>query len=146
MELPALGWSTYIHITSNYDGDTLKFTIKKDFTLRLTDEAGTFDTPEIARCSPEEREWGIAARDFLNALIQKSKESIVFVPTSGRDVGDAFSIGSRIVGILFIDKKDVSEIMTEMGFNKSRTSYEEWLEIYKDKYTQWKSQNVTVNE
>jgi len=121
MKQPHLGWTTPIKVKRIIDGDTIVAEIRKEITVRITDEDGTFNTPETRGASAQEEFEGEQAKKALYNIIDFADEVVIFIPTdSDGQIKDAFSIGARVVGYIFADGKDVTEKMTAMGHNKSK--------------------------
>ena len=134
MEQPSLGWTTPVEIVKVIDGDTVRIRIVREVDVRITDDEGTFDTPETWRPkSAEEKVLGLAATSFMKQLLFKwtvgwtkirtygsQRDNIVLhVPTDERGrVKDIFSIGARVVGHLFVDGVDVTDEMKKAGHTK----------------------------
>lgn len=125
MEQPELGWTTVVTPIRVIDGDTVEVEIRKRVTVRLMDDDGTYDTPEIRRpASNEEILLGVEASKELEVILNNSDVVILHVPTEiDGNIQDIFSIGSRIVGHLFADGDSVSEIMAREGYDKSKENY-----------------------
>lgn len=123
MQNPRLGWATVVKVVDVIDGDTIKIKIEKEINVRITDDEGTFNTPETRRpADDEERDKGKEATDYLSKLIFAggNDKVVLFIPTDGSNkISDIFSIGSRLVGHIFINGVDVTKLMTEAGYNKS---------------------------
>lgn len=108
---------TKVSLDRVIDGDTVEVSVVKKFIVRITDEDGTFDTPEM---KGSERPQGIKAKERLKELLQ-GKEILMYIPTeSSNDIGDLFAIGGRIVGLLFVDGESIADIMTKEGLNKRK--------------------------
>jgi len=126
MKKPPLGLTKRVDkVLSNFDGDTAIFKISYIITVRITNENGTFDMPEIKSDSPTERENAVIAKNRLKELMDNAKEIEIFIP------GDAMgrithyeAIGGRIAALVFCDGKDVTEdeILSNLdkGKNKPR--------------------------
>jgi endonuclease YncB( thermonuclease family) len=121
MKQPQLGWTTPIKVKRVIDGDTIVAEITKEITIRITDEDGTFNTPEIRNATDAEEYFGELAKTTLINILDKSKEVVMFVPTDiDGQLKDIFSIGARVVGYVFADEVDITETLTDMGYNKSK--------------------------
>lgn len=108
------GYTTPVEVTRVIDGDTIEVSFTKKFIVRITDENGTFNTPEL---KGRQRDRGVQAKNRLEELL-KTGEVLLFIPTdSAKDVGDLFCIGGRVVGHIYIKGQDIAELMTEEGYN-----------------------------
>ncbi len=125
MKQPKIGWCTKVTPKRVIDGDTIVVEIKREIVVRITNEKGTFNTPEIRKPADEQEiELGIEAREYLESLI-KDKEVILFIPGStDEEIQDIFSIGARAVGMVFVDGEDITEILDSAGYNKSSKNYQ----------------------
>lgn len=121
MKEPPLGWTTIVKPIRVIDGDTIEVEIAKRITVRITDDLATFNTPEISHAkTKEEKEKGLEAKAFLEKLINEPQNEgtmVLHVPQkTGGDIQDIFTLG-RVVGRLFLNNDDVTDIMTKKGFN-----------------------------
>lgn len=125
MKQPKIGWCTKVTPKDVIDGDTIKVEIRREITVRITDDKGKFNTPEIRKpASDEEIKLGIEATEYLQYLLDNSDEVVLFIPGSKEDeIRDIFSIGARAVGMVFVDGKDVTEMLSSAGYNKESENY-----------------------
>lgn len=124
MKKPPLGLTKRIdEFLGNYDGDTCKVKISYLLTIRITNEDGTFDMPEIRSSDPQERADAIIAKNRLKELSDAAKEIEIFIP------GDALgrlshyeAVGGRIAAVVFCDGKDVTEdeILSNLDKGKNK--------------------------
>lgn len=114
MKTPPLGYTTPVKLVRVIDGDTIKVRLEKEFIVRLKD----FNAPEIRKpASDEEIAKGKECKNLLNSLLPY--ELILFIPISkDNDIGDVFSIGSRVIGDIFVDNINIVEILKDFGFGK----------------------------
>lgn len=105
---PQPGWVTRAKVVEVYDGDTVTVEIRKRIRVRLLN----CWAPEIRTRDEAEKAKGIAARDHLKDLIDQ-KEVILSIPARRR-IGDSFSF-DRALGRIYLDGKDVSQLMVESG-------------------------------
>lgn len=111
MKKPPLGLTKRVdEVIDNYDGDTTRLKISYILTIRITNEDGTFDMPEIRSDDPKERADAILAKNRLKELMDSAKEIEIFIP------GDAMgrithynAVGGRIAAVVFCDGLDVTE-------------------------------------
>lgn len=107
---PEPGWTTTAEVTSVYDGDTVTVKVTKEFHVRLIDCWAA----EVRTKDDGEKQRGIAARDYLRGLID-GRGVILEIPTRHNgDVGKSISM-SRVLGRIYLDGKDVSELMVQSG-------------------------------
>ena len=113
MEQPPLGLTKPIKIYEVIDGDTVKGKIEIDVTIRLDG----YDAPEIRQPkTPEEKQRGVAAKQFLKSII--SGDAVLHVPfTEQQRFVDITTLG-RVIGRVFVDGKDISELMVKEGHTK----------------------------
>jgi len=128
MKKPNLGWTTIVKVKDIIDGDTIKVVIEKEITVRITDSERKFNTSEIRKpASEEEIKKGKEAKAVLEQLIlaDDNEHVLLYVPTDGRNhLSDVFSIGSRVVGHIFLGDEDITDIMKRLGFDKSTITKE----------------------
>ena len=110
MEQPSTGWTTPCRVVEVYDGDTVTVECVRRLRVRLTD----LWCPEIRGVDSETKAAGFAARDFLASLVADAEEIVLHVPIEDEDFKDRLTMG-RVLGKLFVDGRDVSEIMTKAG-------------------------------
>jgi len=108
--MPEPGWTTAAEVTEVYDGDTVTVRVTKEFRVRLL---GCW-AAEVRTTDDDEKQRGIAARDHLRGLID-GKAVLLEIPTQHNgDVGKSISM-SRVLGRLYLDGENVSELMVESG-------------------------------
>ena len=128
---PPTGWTTPVKLVKVIDGDTIRVKFERELDIRITDDDETFDTPEVRGVDDEEKAEGRAATTALQ-MILAGKLIHIHVPTDDRSrVKDIFSIGSRAVGHVFVDGEDVTDKMTELGYNKSKIEFDLAEELLK---------------
>ena len=121
MEQPPKGWTTEVVIKKVYDGDTITVDVKRTLTVRLMD----CWCPEIRTRNRDEKKKGIAARDHLKeALVVEENnkdtekeytEAVLYIPADeDSELKDIFTFG-RVLGYIFVDGKNISEMMVESG-------------------------------
>jgi len=125
MDQPELGWTTPVKVVRVLDGDTVEVSVTKTFMVRLQDDDGDFDTPEIRKpASAEEIVYGQKCKRFMEYLLFKdnlpdgwatsSKDGVVLHIDSDETgkVSHSFNF-TRVKGHLFVDGEDVTEKMNE---------------------------------
>ena len=121
MKEPPRGWTTDVIIKKVYDGDTVIVEIKREVTVRLKN----CWCSEIRTKNKEEKSKGIAARNHLRKILFEGKnkdtgmieyvDAVLLIPADDENqLKDIFTFG-RVLGHIFVDGKDVSEIMVESG-------------------------------
>jgi hypothetical protein len=122
MQLPPLGLTKRVDkVMSNYDGDTIKVQMTYIFDIRITDEDGTFDMPEVKSNDPVERANGLICKDRLDELCKAAKEVVVHIP--GDELGRIShynAVGGRVAAIVFCDGKDVTTDEILSKYNKGK--------------------------
>jgi len=135
MKQPPLGWTTPVKLKRVIDGDTIHVILEKELVIRITDDKGTYNTPEVRRkkdVTEKELQNGYKAKLELISLLH-DEDIVLYIPTNKQGkIADIFSIGSRVVGQLFIKSNDksinVADKMTKLGYNKSSDNYKEGTE------------------
>lgn len=129
MKKPELGGTIAVEYLKNYDGDTGDFRFHQDVKVRLTDEQGLFDTPELGyRAKHDAEKWlGEKARDCVHQHLSTADDIHIFFPAGKAGVlGDSFAVGTRVAGIVFCYKYkswyDLAEHIKKEGLTK-RDSY-----------------------
>ncbi len=122
MQLPPLGLTKRVDkVLSNYDGDTMKVQVSYIFDIRITDEDGTFDMPEIKSDDPEERAKGALCKARLDELLDAAEEVVIHIP--GDELGRIShynAVGGRVAAIVFCDGKDVTQDEILSQYNKGK--------------------------
>ena len=106
MDCPPLGWTTKGIVSRVIDGDTVEITVSRTFTVRLLD------------CwSPERHtQEGKEATRHLEGILPPGKPCVVHVPASKDDeLQDMLTFG-RLIGRIFTDHGDVSQLQVYAGF------------------------------
>lgn len=93
-------------VISVYDGDTPTVTVSFIMKIRLKD----CWAPEI---SGPQREKGLVSREKLKEMVL-TKEGMLVVPLYD-DLGKSTNL-SRIVGILYVDGKNINTEMVRLGY------------------------------
>lgn len=93
------------------DGDTIEIDVRRRIRVRLLD----CWAPETRTTDAEERQRGIAAKEFLHNLIGGKDVSVEIELEPDGKFGDQMTFG-RILGRVYLeDEIDVSKIMVESG-------------------------------
>lgn len=107
---PEPGINTRCTVVDVYDGDTVTVEIKYTVKVRLLD----CWAPEVRG---EQKEKGLKSRDRLRELIL-NKKGILSVPAkNANSMDDLFTFG-RVLGYLWVDGKNVSNLMVKEGYAK----------------------------
>lgn len=112
---PIENLTTKATVKEVYDGDTIVVTVTREYRIRMLD----CWAPEVKTRNIEEKEKGIASRDFLRNLLQQGDEVLVQIPLTSR-FGDSMTFG-RVLAYVWKDidqdgKLDnISEIMVRDG-------------------------------
>ena len=93
-----------VKVTKVVDGDTFKCIFKPyngsnyfSFSIRMLG----YDSPEIRRCTPEEKELGLIAKSRLSKIIQ---DKIIYLKC------DDFDCFGRLLGTAYLDKNGVINV------------------------------------
>jgi endonuclease YncB( thermonuclease family) len=104
MTTPEIGYTVPVTVSRVIDGDTVEVSIEKKINVRLLD----CYMPEVKGAS---KELGLLAKEYMIRCIENSKEVLLHIP--GEDnISHDFTF-SRVLGRIYVDGKDLSEIMTE---------------------------------
>ncbi len=127
MKQPELGWTTPVKVERVIDGDTIEVSVTKKFMVRLQDDDGYFDTPEIRKpASEEEIRLGKECSEYLEGLLfntfdpgdgdilYRAKDGVVMHVDSDETgkISHSFNF-TRVKGHLFVDGQDVTEKMNQ---------------------------------
>lgn len=122
MQQPPLGLTKRVDkVLSNYDGDTMKVLVSYIFDIRITDEDGTFDMPEIKSTDPAEAANGLLCKQRLDELCDAAKEVVIHI--KGDELGRIShynAVGGRVAAIVFCDGKDVTQDEILSKYNKGK--------------------------
>ncbi len=105
---------TYGKVYKCYDGDTVSIIFKFNGEyLRKTCRINGIDTPEISRCSEEEKILGKEARDYLISIILNRVVEIEFIDTD--------KYGRPLIKIFLIDenKTNINDLLIQKGYAQS---------------------------
>lgn len=122
MDTPPLGFCSVCTVLNCIDGDTLDVEIKRKLRVRLLD----CWAPETRTKNEEEKLKGRESKEFLSNLLFEREDSpqvayigkqiVLYIPADEQgELKDIFTFG-RVLGRIFVDEKDVSEIMVEKGY------------------------------
>lgn len=107
---PPEGFTTKAKVVNVVDGDTIDVVIERRVRVRLQD----CWSPETRTKDIVEKQKGIAARSFLITRAM-DKDVTLHIPADNEgELKDIFTFG-RVIGRIFIDDYDVSEMMIEAG-------------------------------
>lgn len=133
MKLPKLGWTTKAKVQpkeSIHDGDTLKITVERTFTIRMLGDGFYYDTAEISgkKISKKEKEEAKLALKHLISLLfnEDGTQKDIVIHIDGDPSGvfaNSFCIGTRALAHVWADGVDVTEEMNKAGFLK-KSNYE----------------------
>lgn len=116
MKQPELGITTKGILTKIVDGDTVDVEIRKTVRVRLLD----CWAPETRTKDPEEKAKGLQSKEHLSQVCPVGTEVVVHIPASeDGEIADVFTMG-RVLGFVFVDAQDLSEIQVMAG-NATRT-------------------------
>ena len=121
MKEPPRGITTDVKVARIIDGDTVDVEITRTVRVRLID----CWAPETRTKDPVEKVKGYESRKHLNSLLRqvfyndlaarKQKQVTLFIPADEQgELKDNFTF-SRVLGRLFVDGEDVSELMVKAG-------------------------------
>ena len=110
MKNPPEGFTTKAKVVNVVDGDTVDVVIERRVRVRLQD----CWCPETRTRDIVEKQKGIAARSFLITRAM-GRDVTLHIPADDKgELKDVFTFG-RVVGRIFVDNFDVSEMMIEAG-------------------------------
>ena len=116
MKQPELGITTKGILTRIVDGDTVDVEIRKTVRVRLLD----CWAPETRTKDLEEKAKGLQSKHHLSQVCPVGTEVVVHIPASkDGEIADVFTMG-RVLGFVFVDTQDLSEIQVSAG-NATRT-------------------------
>ena len=90
------------------DGDTIEFEIRRRFSVRLRD----IDVPEL------KTKIGDEAKEFIENLFDVSNNIMIFIPTNCPEKLMDFNSFERIVADVYINKKNLTDILRKKGYEK----------------------------
>ena len=99
-----------------YDGDSINIIFKyKDGYIRQPCRINGIDTPEISRCTDEEKQLGLTAKEYLSSLILEKLVEVEILKT------DKF--GRQLVNVSILDENqipqtDIAELLITGGYAK----------------------------
>ena len=100
-------WITEAKATRIIDGDTIEVTIERKFNIR-------FENIDIFEKSTEK---GAKAKEYLEDILL-GETVLVHIPTNDPVKLVDFTSFERIVGTIYLEGENVSEIMRNEGFEK----------------------------
>jgi len=121
MTQPPTGFCTKCEVVKIIDGDTLRVRITRIIDVRLLE----CYCPETRTKDLTEKEKGLQAKNYLEDLLYEREDSpqinyqsrplVLFIPADeDGQIKDIFTFG-RVLGRVFVDGEDVSEMMIESG-------------------------------
>ena len=121
MQEPPKGITADCKVVRVIDGDTVDIEITRTIRVRLLD----CWAPETRTKDPEEKAKGYESKKYLHNLLKqvfyndlaarKQKKVTLFIPADEQgELKDNFTFG-RVLGRLFVNGEDVSELMIEAG-------------------------------
>lgn len=109
---PEHGWSFVAEVVGVVDGDTIKVRVSRILTVRLID----CWAPESRTKDKAEKERGLAAKGRMQELAPVGSQVTVFVPASGRGmISELFTMG-RVLGRVWSQGCEISEVMCQEGY------------------------------
>ncbi len=91
------------------DGDTIEVEVRRKFKVRLRD----IDVFEKREPKGEE------AKDFVELALGFSKDILVFIPTNDPEKLMDITSFERIVGDIYVNEENLSDLLRERGFEKT---------------------------
>ena len=121
MQEPPKGITTDVKVVRVVDGDTVDVEITRKIRVRLLD----CYAPETRTKDPVEKTMGYESKKYLHNMLtevfyndlaaRKKKKVTLFIPADEQgEIKDNFTF-NRVLGRLFINGEDVSELMVEAG-------------------------------
>jgi endonuclease YncB( thermonuclease family) len=121
MQEPPKGITTDVKVVRVIDGDTVDVSITRTIRVRLLDcyapETRTKDSKEKVRGHESKKYlYDMLTQVFYNdRAARKQKQVTLFMPADDKgELKDNFTF-SRVLGRLFVNGEDVSELMVEAG-------------------------------
>ena len=112
MKQPPIGWTTSSKIKRCIDGDTTIVAIEKILNIRLID----CWTPETRTKDLKEKKRGLFCKKKLQQFLNNKQNVITYIPADQEgQIKDVFSL-SRVLGRIFVNEQDISEIMVARGY------------------------------
>lgn len=112
MKQPPIGFTTRAKIVRWIDGDTLEVEVTRKITVRIED----FWCPEIHETKhPSEKSQGLQARIAVAHQYPSGTECTLFVPGSEDGTMKDLMTFGRVVGVVFVDGKDIRPQFIEDG-------------------------------
>lgn len=105
-----LGLTTEIHEIEVIDADTVRVRVIKEIDIRLMPDEGRYDAPEIFHHkSPEEKQRGLEAKEYLEDKIKKAEKEniVVYIPFGGRGKVKDISTLGRVLGKVYINDENI---------------------------------------
>lgn len=109
---PSNGLTTEATVTKIIDGDTLELKIERTFNVRLTD--GKLPHFNVAE---KNTPVGQAATSFLKQILPEGTQVKVFIPTNNPEHLMDINSFNRIIGEIWVNGRQLTEILTESGFS-----------------------------
>jgi len=110
MTAPEPGWTTEVDYIRPVDADTIEVEIRRRFNVRLKD----IDAPE---------RWtllGKEAIEFVDQELCNAERIIVRIPTNNPIKLMDMNSFERVVGEIFVDNDNLSELLKAHGYEKTR--------------------------
>ena len=107
------GMDIYARVYKCYDGDSVNIIFKfKDEFIRQPCRINGIDTPEISRCSEEEKQMGLIAKEYISSLLLNQIVRVKILKTD--------KYGRQLVNIFLLDEDqtNVNKLMIDMGYAK----------------------------
>ena len=114
------------------DGDTAWFVIDgKETKVRFL----AIDAPEIAHSGEEAEEYGNEASDYACSMLKKA-DNIELRYEQGDDAVDKYG---RVLAWVFVDNKNLNELLVSKGYAQVKYVYRKYLYIDDLCYSQFKA-------
>ena len=79
MKQPPIGLTVPVRFLRALDGDTIEVVFEERLIVRITDDAGNYNSPEIHKpASDAEIKLGLAAKKELEEIIKSGKQIVVY--------------------------------------------------------------------
>jgi len=105
------GLITIAKVYKVYDGDTISIIFKyNNEFIRDSCRIAGIDTPELSRCSDEEKQMGYIARDYLKTLILDKVIKVQFIKPD--------KYGRPLINIFLLDEQqtNINNLMITGGY------------------------------
>jgi endonuclease YncB( thermonuclease family) len=102
------GLTTKVDYVRTVDGDTIEVEIRRSFHVRLKD----IDVYE------RYTDMGKEATAYVHSILSDAGEILLFIPSNDPEKLMDINSFSRLVGEIYVDGKNLNDLLEEKGFEK----------------------------